>query len=405
MRAAARSVRLIGSAPSALQFAGDALGRVAVIGGGVGGCAAAASLARSGARVSLFEVGRAQGGRTASRWCGDNYPGVTLQHGAPSFDCRTPVGRDIAARLALRHFDGVVGTLDAADGSFAESSLASVLHFDTVGLCAALLDEGGARISTAYDTLVHDLEPLLDDCDGGVGGWRLKDRESNVLCDAEWIVVAGSGIAHPRWSQLHGEKGGAPLRRAADIVRDDALDGALDVVGALGAQPVRVVLFLCEGTAAAPWRALPFSVAHVEGDANLAKVVVQRHTASDTVAVVAHSTAAFANRARVDDGETEAVLLDALDALARRAEWGTSDARDGAAYGPVAHRWGAAFPTGALLRRGRAVVPSARVAFCGDFVAGEARAGSVESALLSGEAAGSAVGARVAQEEADRALW
>ena len=37
------------------------------------------------------------------------------------------------------------------------------------------------------------------------------------------------------------------------------------------------------------------------------------------------------------------------------------------AWGPHLHRWGAAFPDAPLLPEGRAVVPSARVAFCGDF--------------------------------------
>lgn len=399
-----RTISVMGRAPSVLDLTRDAgtLGEVAVIGGGAAACAAANALAQGGAGVSLFEAGRAPGGRTASRWCGEDHPGVTLQHGAPSFDCRTPVGRGIAERLALRRFDGVVGTLNAADGSFAEeSSLADgVPHYESAGLCAALLNEGGADVDATFNSAVFDLEPLMDDTLGTVGGWRLRDREYNLLCDVEWLVVAGSGVAHPRWSQIHEERGEAPLIRAAATLGDDALNFALDVVGAIGSQPVRVTMFLCEGSAAASWRALPFSIAHVEGDANLAKIVVERHTASDTVTIVAHSTAAFANRTNVDNAETETVLLNALDALAIRAQWGTPAARDGAAaYGPLAHRWGAAFPTGTLLQREHAIAPSSRVAFAGDYVAGsEARGGSVEGALLSGIAAGEAVGALIRRE-------
>ena len=52
-------------------------------------------------------------------------------------------------------------------------------------------------------------------------------------------------------------------------------------------------------------------------------------------------------------------------------------------WGPHLHRWGAAFPDAPLLPAELALVPSARVAFCGDYIAGE-RAGSVEGATLSG---------------------
>ena len=53
------------------------------------------------------------------------------------------------------------------------------------------------------------------------------------------------------------------------------------------------------------------------------------------------------------------------------------------AWGPHLHRWGAAFPDAPLLPAEQALVPSARVALCGDFVAG-ARAGTLEGAALSG---------------------
>ena len=62
------------------------------------------------------------------------------------------------------------------------------------------------------------------------------------------------------------------------------------------------------------------------------------------------------------------------------------------------HRWGAAFPAAPLLPEAQALVPSARLAFVGDFVevqGGEGRAGSVEGAALSG--------LRMANELAQRA--
>ena len=55
------------------------------------------------------------------------------------------------------------------------------------------------------------------------------------------------------------------------------------------------------------------------------------------------------------------------------------------AWGPHLHRWGAAFPGMPLLPEADALVASAGVAFCGDFVdGGDGTAGSVEGAALSG---------------------
>jgi len=60
-------------------------------------------------------------------------------------------------------------------------------------------------------------------------------------------------------------------------------------------------------------------------------------------------------------------------------------------FGPLLHRWGNAFPLGEPLPRALSVCPDAQVAFCGDYVATDARMGSVESALLSGASAAEAI--------------
>eukprot|EP00325_Prymnesiales_sp_UTEX-LB-985_P031790 CAMPEP_0174729202 /NCGR_PEP_ID=MMETSP1094-20130205/53257_1 /TAXON_ID=156173 /ORGANISM="Chrysochromulina brevifilum, Strain UTEX LB 985" /LENGTH=79 /DNA_ID=CAMNT_0015931267 /DNA_START=117 /DNA_END=357 /DNA_ORIENTATION=- len=52
-------------------------------------------------------------------------------------------------------------------------------------------------------------------------------------------------------------------------------------------------------------------------------------------------------------------------------------------WGPHLHRWGAAFPASPLLPEVHSIVPSARVAFAGDFVESPYPA-SVEGAVLSG---------------------
>ena len=159
-----------------------------------------------------------------------------------------------------------------------------------------------------------------------------------------------------------------------------------------------------EAEAAAAWASLPFYKARVEEDETLSRVVVQRLSPTLT-AVVLHSTHAFSSgvahvygatstAARLagaaSDKEQEKQVLQAmLSAAASRLGpmLGESAAASvhSPAWGPHLHRWGAAFPDAPLLPEGEALVPSASVAFSGDYVdGGEGRAGSVEGAALSG---------------------
>eukprot|EP00326_Haptolina_ericina_P035211 CAMPEP_0181252078 /NCGR_PEP_ID=MMETSP1096-20121128/47265_1 /TAXON_ID=156174 ORGANISM="Chrysochromulina ericina, Strain CCMP281" /NCGR_SAMPLE_ID=MMETSP1096 /ASSEMBLY_ACC=CAM_ASM_000453 /LENGTH=111 /DNA_ID=CAMNT_0023349797 /DNA_START=17 /DNA_END=352 /DNA_ORIENTATION=+ len=64
-------------------------------------------------------------------------------------------------------------------------------------------------------------------------------------------------------------------------------------------------------------------------------------------------------------------------------QWISAEHMRAPSWGPHLHRWGGAFPGSGMLDESLAFVPSARVAFCGDFVEGH-RAGSVEGAYLSG---------------------
>ena len=63
--------------------------------------------------------------------------------------------------------------------------------------------------------------------------------------------------------------------------------------------------------------------------------------------------------------------------------WLTAEQVHAAAWGPHLHRWGSAFPAGPFLDPADSFLPSAHVAFCGDYIEGP-HAGSVEGAVLSG---------------------
>jgi len=59
-------------------------------------------------------------------------------------------------------------------------------------------------------------------------------------------------------------------------VDDAALHTALSKIGKVRNRPVTAVLMAFDGEAAAAWAALPWSVAAVEGDADVAKVIIDR---------------------------------------------------------------------------------------------------------------------------------
>ena len=55
------------------------------------------------------------------------------------------------------------------------------------------------RINSAYSTMIRGLSRS----DGEEAPWILLDKNAEEVGRADWLVVAGSGVAHPRWSDRH----------------------------------------------------------------------------------------------------------------------------------------------------------------------------------------------------------
>lgn len=393
--------------------------RIAVIGGGVGACSLAHGLreciAAKTASLHLFEMGRGTGGRAATRSTREK-PGLRVDHGVAAFAAHTPSFTALCESLvsvgALRR----CGTADAfgrlaADGTFAPETPADAptRYCAPEGkgmstLCDALLraDDGSQIADATLGTMVAQVEAST--ASDAPPRWKLTSRRGDDLGTYDWLVVTSTGIAHPRWRATFG--GEPPLVEAAAALHDPRLDAALAALAPLTAKPVTTALLAYEADAAAAWAALPFVKARVDDDPVLARVVVQR-VGRSLVSVALHSTHAFARGAAHVYGATSAAARVAgaasdareearvaralLDAAERRLGGllGGAAALRSPAWGPHLHRWGAAFPDAPLLAEAQAVVPSARVAFCGDFVqlAGaveRGRAASVEGAALSG---------------------
>jgi len=394
--------------------------RVAVIGGGVGACSLAYGL-REQVRLKeislhLFEMGRGAGGRAATRGTRER-PNLRVDHGVPAFSAHTPhfqalcdsfVRAGSLQRCSEQQPPLLFGMLTAGGSFQAESAEAVPRYVAAPGLgmsaiADALLRGGdlGADplAQTTFGTMVDKIE--AED-----GGWHLRSRKGDDLGTFDWLVVTSTGFAHPRWRTAFG--GEPPLVEAAAALGDAALDDALAHLAPLTSKPVIACMLAYEAEAAAAWANLPFFKATIEDNSTLSRVVVQRLEPSLTV-VVLHSTHDFAvssahvygktsTAARLagaaSDADEEQRVLEALIAAAELQLAGLIDAPHvrSPAWGPFLHRWGSAFPDAPLLAESHALIPSAKVAFAGDFVdAGNGRAASLEGAVLSGLRTGEAL--------------
>jgi len=386
------------------RFPPTACERVAVLGGGVAGCAAAACLSRLGAQVTLIEMGRSTGGRATTRRTREDKR-IEVDHGAPVAEIMTPEGLAMAQELSSKGWienftERVVRLQPGVLCSPAEGALPDVTRFrgtpNMSRWCEGLLD--GSSIQTKFGSMISKLEVVRNE-DGAVSGWRLLDKELKCVAESDWLVVTGSGIAHSRWTKTF--KGPPPLVEAAKGLQDPKLDAVLAAIEGIGSLPVQVAFLGFDGDAAAAWSNLPFAIAEVQGDETIAKIVLQHR--NDMVFVVAHSTHKFAamNQDTYGSTSTAARLGNATSSEAREAEvlaelvkgldrciagFSLGVSSEAASFGPLLHRWGNAFPeVGAPISAEDAFVPASRIVFAGDYVG--QRSGSIEGAMLSGAAA------------------
>ena len=374
---------------------------IAIIGAGVAGASAARTLALSmpeqRGRIMLYEIGRGPGGRASTRKT-RAIPKLGINHGAPHADITTREGLDLIASLgdAIKPYTGIRGVIDGQTGVFQPQKSRDGEAFiigrnnEMANIAGAMLLPG---INTQYSTMVRGLDRHGS---GDHAEWVLSDKTGAAVGRADWLLVSGSGIAHPRWADTFG--GEPPLVTAAARLHGPQLNDALAIIAQQKAAPVLVVLLYCTGDAANQWLRLGLNDAVVKDHDGLSKISIQP-TGAGGCSVVLYSTIAYARKntgvhgssssaARVGDAVSDTVredqiiddMLSALAAIPGMPAIAKSDC----AFGPLLHRWGNAFPEGDPLPQALTVCPASKVAFCGDYVSTDARMGSVECALLSG---------------------
>lgn len=101
-----------------------------------------------------------------------------------------------------------------------------------------------------YGVMVRDLAVSPQ------GRWRLLDRDRHLLADVDWLVLAGTLLAHPR-SRLILAWDTVPLQAAAEALADPQLRHALAALASIRSEARSNLLLLAEGKRPGPGWPVP----------------------------------------------------------------------------------------------------------------------------------------------------
>jgi len=380
---------------------------IAVIGAGVAGCALVAQLRQLGfaGAMSLWETGRGPGGRAGTRRSRTD-GNMVMNHGAPLFNIMGSPDPDLLQPLLD---GGWIQPWTAPVAMFEGESRLNIGRPDALGMGRLFQGRGGMDqlgsgllqlaagegLCSHYGTLVRFLTRSRRGC------WQLRDGNRQLLAEAHWLVLSSTLLAHPRCQLILGWPD-VPLAQAAALLGDWQLDHVLTTLAGLRLEARSNLMLLFAGEAAQAWRDLPFRLVNFDAAAQqrwgLRRLSIQP-LADGRCAVVAHSSHAFAAdhldvvgsrsamakllQLPVESGREDTVVQALSEAVVHSfAPWIPGIVPSQAA--PQLMRWGAAFPLPPGLPAELMVCPASRVAFCGDFIAGEGF-GRVEGALRSAE--------------------
>lgn len=395
-------------------------GNLAIIGAGVSGCALAARLRGLGWRgaITLLEAGQGAGGRAASRRS-RRHPGWSLDHGAPFLTMTTadppellapllaagrlrpwpePAGPGAPAPLRRLEADGSMvddpGVFAASGDLYRGWPAMADLAEGLLELAEAAQEPGGAAEGAPPLERRHGvrIEALARRDDQ----WQLRDGAGELQAQADWLVLSGTLLAHPRCLPLLG-LAEIPLQAVQRQRADPALEQVLTAVDGLRYDPRLALLLRLEGAAATPWQTLPFR--HLElSEAARARwglerlsvqpgpqgrwgVVAQARPADLVRCGLLRAEALAGTSAEASEQQEVEALSEAL--LGCLSGWiGPAD------LPPRQQRqrmhWGGAFPLAPGLDPEAMVCEASRLALCGDAIEGPGF-GRVEGGWRSGE--------------------
>ena len=354
--------------------------RIAVIGGGISGAAAARTLADHALPVTVFDKSRGAGGRMAGRRVGE----YRFDHGAPSFHAR-----DEAFRRVTRSWVEA-GVAAVWDGPWMQVDDSGAWHEDHSRKQLAAVPGMTAAARHLLRGIPLESSRRIVRLEHSSGCWLLHDEAGATAGPFEQVILA---LPAPQTAELLM----AVQPTAAELIRE---------------LPYAVIRTLMAGFAA-PLDGLSWNGAAVAGP--ILGRIIRSQTRPGTrqaepesrECLVLHSTAAWGRTHSETDGETVAkVLLDELQRLL-----GTTLPQPEVVE---VHRWKFAEPLQVLSCCGQPAVAlmlqelqSAGLGVAGDWLVSEQRGCcGVETAWLSGvNAAGRVLRGLQREIRVQRALW
>lgn len=310
--------------------------RIAVVGAGLAGIAAARTAAAAGHEVVVFEKSRGIGGRVASR----RVEGTVIDHGSPALWVEP--GSELAGHLA---------SVTVADVHRVPEGIA------TPAGASAPLKALAAELDVRRGVRLRALRPASD-------GYELADEQGNAHGTADAVVVSAPGPQAADLLAMSGE----PAGRVEAIRALDYLPAVMVLAGVRCPVPEGPVDPAEDG---------PLAMVRGEGDKGLPAI--------DGVHPLVARLADHHSRALLDASDEE-VLAVALPALARLLGDGAAEP----AWAQV-KRWRFAVPRGTLASS-VATPTGSRLVLAGEVVAGASFGGRHHSDIYaSGIAAARAV--------------
>ncbi|GMJ11367.1 hypothetical protein like AT1G56000 [Hibiscus trionum] len=356
--------------------------KVAVAGSGISGAVCAATLARNGISVTLFESARGPGGRMSQRReVSDDGRELLFDHGAPYFTVTNP---DVLSVVAEWESRGLVAEWKSNFGSFDCSNNKFVntehhkLERETkkyVGMpgmnsiCKALCHESG--VESKFNVGIGKFEWLEHE-----NIWSVMGLGGQHLGHFTGVVASDKNIASPRFTAVTGQPPPLDLTLAPELAKLQNI-------------PVHpcfaLMLAFNDPLSSVPAKELSFTNSKVLSRAFCESNKPGRSSTSERW--VLHSTMEYAEDVIAQSGlvkpSKETLSKVGNEMLQEFLGTGLSIPQP---FFMKAHRWGSAFPATSIAEVEKCVWnEKKKLAICGDFCVSP----NVEGAILSGLAAAS----------------
>ncbi|EOY13831.1 FAD/NAD(P)-binding oxidoreductase family protein isoform 1 [Theobroma cacao] len=358
----------------------DVVTKVAVVGSGISGAVCAATLARNGISVTLFDSARGPGGRMSQRReITEDGKELLFDHGAPYFTVTNP---DVLSVVAAWESSGLVAEWKINLGSFDcfSNKFVNVEHQERqskkyVGvpgmnsICKALCHEPG--VESKFNVGVRKFEWLENE-----NLWLLTGLDGQNLGHFKGVVASDKNIVSPRFTEITGQSPPLDLSLAPELVKLQKI-------------PVNpcfaLMLAFTDPLPMVPAQGFSFTNSKVLSWAFCESSKPGRSSTSERW--VLHSTMEYAKDVIAQTGlqkpSRETLSKVGNEMLQEFLGTGLSIPQP---FFKKAHRWGSAFPAASIAKEEKCLWDEKkRLAICGDFCVSP----NVEGAILSGLAAAS----------------